>query len=518
MKMLLVYSLFSSALATTVVTGSEACSASGHPETGGFYITGFGEKADETPDVPVLDARGRPCSEHPKSLTCDTAHHNYILAHEDEDDPSSFGDTGQRADDTLWEKNPEKPYPNALPKPCTVNEMWGTYCEDIALTHSFMTPMTCSIMRFSYPADSGSTVFKMKDNSSFQACDFTDAEQIDEAGTLPSGMKHVDYPFDYDSADTTAYFASQNGCDEGQKVAIRITGGTRDGAREYMSTYDACFTMGVDDRQGRIKNCDCDGSKYRMAGQNEVCHTGYVNGCRYNSPDDDSCCNPDTVAETGITVWGTIGFSHYTKAGNCIPKNKKQDMLQSAGDLYHMCGSGADPANQTLLDKCELFKTGACPWWRRYSNPAMGSYGGYDYNTLTDSFDGALSVYEPLCEPWYEIANCKDLEDGKQLGADLICAANSACADVNMTAALIELKEEITPDTCRGSQMVAAYKMYLADITAAPTPEPTPKPTTPATPAPTTAPTTPKPTPKAVTDTESSTALAAIGLTLAVLA
>merc|ERR1719460_3129561 len=187
---------------------------------------------------------------------------------------------------------------------------YGYCCDTLPETHSFLTMQTCALMRFSYPADSGSTVFKMKDNSSFQACDFTDAEQIDEAGTLSSGKKHVDYPFDFDSLNTMHYFASQNGCEEGQKVAIKIS-------NEYATYYDMCFGMGADNRGTRVTNCDCDGSKYRHA-TSEVCLTGYIDGCRSQAPDDLSCCNPDTVAMTSPT---SGYFDHYRHGGNCIPKN-----------------------------------------------------------------------------------------------------------------------------------------------------------------------------------------------------
>jgi hypothetical protein len=218
----------------------------------------------------------------------------------------------------------------------------------------------------------------------------------------------------------------------------------------------------------------------------------------------------------------------YKDGGNCIPKSKKQEMIQTARDTYHLCGAGAVGPTQTEVDQCAFFRTGHCPW-----RSSGGYYGApYIYNTLTDSIDGNASAYEPLCEMWYEVSHCMDLEDGKELGADVTCAASSYVnavtpfAGCNLTAALIELKEEITQDSCAASQSVAAYKMYLADmdgmdaylgITASPTPKPTPKPTTPATPAPTSAPT-PKPTAKTTADIESSTALAAIGLTLAVLA
>merc|ERR1719247_1448526 len=149
MKMLLAFSLFSSAFASghassddgvTVSTGEDQCTiANAHPLNGGFYVTGFGLKLNaETTDDP--------------------------------DDPSSYGASGLRADDTLWTKTPPEPYPDALPIPCTPNPDYGVSCDGVSSsTHSIHTLHTCSAMRFSFAADSGSTVFLMKDNTSFQA-------------------------------------------------------------------------------------------------------------------------------------------------------------------------------------------------------------------------------------------------------------------------------------------------------------------------------------------------------------
>merc|ERR1719281_860733 len=311
---------------------------------------------------------------------------------------------------------------------------YGYCCDTLPETHSLLTMQTCALMRFSYPADSGSTVFRMKDNSSFQACDFTDAEQIDEAGTLPSGLKHVDFPIDHDNTNTHYYFASQNGCDEGQKVAILTTS-------SYVENFDSCFQMGFTDRANRVQNCDCKGQFYRLSGFQAACHAGYVGGCLSQMPDDTSCCNPDTVAK---------GYMNYKDGGNCIPKSKKQEFIQNARDTYHLCGAGNVGPTQTEVDQCAFFLTGHCPW-----RSSGGYYGApYIYNTLTDSIDGNASAYEPLCEMWYEVSHCMDLEDGKELGADLTCAASSYVnavtpfAGCNLTAALIELKEEITQDSC----------------------------------------------------------------------
>ena len=75
MKMLLAFSLFSSAFASdgTVSTGEDQCTiANAHPLNGGFYVTGFDFKLNAaTTDDPD----------------------DHLKAHEDPDDPSSYGAT-----------------------------------------------------------------------------------------------------------------------------------------------------------------------------------------------------------------------------------------------------------------------------------------------------------------------------------------------------------------------------------------------------------------------------------------
>jgi len=335
----------------------------------------------------------------------------------------------------------------------------------------------------------------MKDNASFQACDFSCAVQIEETGTLPSDFRYVDYPFDFDSLGKMHYFASYNGCLEGQKVAIMPTA-------EYTSTYDMCFTMGANDRANRIQHCDCDGSKYRIK-LGEVCHSGYVDGCHSQQPDDLSCCNPDTYA---------LGYMNYVHGGNCIPKNQLEDMLNVSSGIWRKCTDGGTPNNQ-----CDDYKTGDCPWWRE-----GGPYSGYTYNTMDDPIDGPNTTFDPFCEPWYMIAHCADLEAGLEVGAGF------TCTDCNVTATLAKIKADIHTDSCRSSQEVAAWKMYLAtDPTWSPDPTTSsPDPTT-SSPDPTTSspdPTTSSPastspaTEAPVAEINSLTVLSSIGFTLAILA
>jgi hypothetical protein len=426
------------------MTGADVCSlANGHPETGGYYIVGVsGYKSESgSANQKSAEAAGDP-----------------VYAHEDPDDPSTYGEWGQIADDTTWTKNPDKAYPDGMPKECIpwVTSMFSD-CSSYGDTTSVLSVHVCSMMRFSFTADSSSTVWKMKDNETFQACDFTDAVQITAGGTLPSGRKYVEHAFDVDAMDTNYFFASQDGCTEGQKVVIRPFA-------EYTGIYDQCSSMGAG--SSRIQHCDCNFA-IRPHTNNEICLTGFIDGCRAQEPDDRSCCaDPEKATSPRM---GT-----YTNGGNCIPKNKKDDFMKMAKELYDKCTNAGEPSTA-----CDDYKTGDCPW----ETQGSAYMGTLVHNTIDDTVDGAETVFDPHCNPWYMIHHCTDLEDGKEVGAGL---------HQNVTT---KVKEDVTADSCGQSQILAAYKMYVADQKKAEE-------------AGTTAP----------NDAASFTAVAALGLTLAALA
>lgn len=432
---------------TVQTDGSTACStANGHPETGGYYIVGFG--------------------------------YQDVKASEDPNDPSTY--PMQKADDYTWKIPGEgdTPYPDAQPLLCT--SYYGCASDYNILYHH-----TCSILRFAWEADVDSSVYKMTNNDTFQACDFTAAELIEEMDDLlPGGQKYAEFPFEQDAIDQIHYFASQNGCAEGQKVAVLIGAG-------YSDTYDSCYAMGTE--TSRIQHCDCGHTinTYTMA---EVCGAGLHDGCMSEMPDDLSCCPGNDVTYASYT---------YTNGGNCIPKSKMHEMMESAKITHAMCNDEANTA------ECDAYLTGDCPWWRVYS------HGGWTYNTLVDGIcadgteeedlvdgkcadgespphcpstqlryggrgakvedipenygcDGSASEYTPTCDMWYMKNHCEALE--------------AASWDVSSG----DFPEEITESSCGNSQQWAAYKKYDATpadwdlwletgsfTTAAPTPAPT---------------------------------------------
>jgi hypothetical protein len=432
--MLVVYYLLSAMAEDVVVVTDKVCSTeNGHPENGGYYVTGFGYKE--------------------------------ILAHDDPNDESTYGDWGMQADDTDW--NIGKEYPTALPQDCTPYPDYGPQymCQAITDNFKFLTRSTCAIMRFSFTYDS--TVYIMTGNDTFHACDFTGAEEIKQAGTFSDGKKYVDFVLEQDMLDNQYYIASKSGCASGQKVAIGVI-------NEYGPTYEACKGMGAE--TNRIQHCDCDHS-VRMNTMTENCATGFMDGCRSQLPDDLSCCPGDDVSYERVGMGG-----NYVKGGSCIPKSKMDAKMKLAREVYEKCNVEANK------ETCDGFRTGACAWERVYNA------GNWVYNTDKDGTaacdcteagqctdkegtcdscmdmlayggdgkkmpevdkymgcDGDASAYNTHCIPWYWISHCQDLADGKELGAGF------------SGDELDKIKKDINEDECDASQDVFAYRLYYKD-------------------------------------------------------
>ena len=166
-----------------------------------------------------------------------------------------------------------------------------TPCRSTIEEHEWELVQTCSIMRFSFPAsDSDSTVYKMENNATFQECDFTNAVKITEGGVLPSGAQFIDYVFEDDALDNRFYFASQIGCDQGQKIAVAVV-------EPYGKNYDEAFEEGQ--YSPRINACDCDHAIDDTMQADEASHTGFFDGCKSEMPDDLTCC-PSGVDALGF--------------------------------------------------------------------------------------------------------------------------------------------------------------------------------------------------------------------------
>jgi len=142
------------------------------------------------------------------------------------------------------------------------------------------------MIRFCYEEDSGSDVWLLPDEQAMSSCDFSKATQI---CTESQGADDdcCNYYVELDDELKIYYFASQNGCEAGQKAAVQID--------NYDEVGDACYDKGL--VTSRISRCACNFEDSEFSTLAEPCHSQFVAGCNYHAPDlgeDTSCCETAT--------------------------------------------------------------------------------------------------------------------------------------------------------------------------------------------------------------------------------
>jgi hypothetical protein len=319
-----------------------------HPENGGFYIEGI--------NGVINDIRG---------------------------------DAGKRADDGTWATGIEYNMGQlgscwaasvGMPQFCEVqqadeNGVMQGYDYKTVPTH------TCARLRFEYAADSGSTVYELPSKEALDACDFSQATLIcGEADGNP-----CDVLFDYDHEQKDYYYASMNGCSQGQKAMVRMVG-------EYEGNYQQCFSMGL--TSSRITNCDCN-HQLSPSTLIDPCHEAFVHGCLTGMPQDTSCCPESWRAEhpnfcdpdeTDVDSPGycttprTIDYNSMTRSyegslGTCISQWKQEDADAMAPFVQHMLDT--DPVTKAEYDAkiaAGLFSNNPPACWYRFACPSTSQY------------------------------------------------------------------------------------------------------------------------------------------------
>jgi len=170
-------------------------------------------------------------------------------------------------------------YPDGSVEICT-----GRFCSEKCKTEGcakVIEGTTCSHIRFCYEETSGSDLWKLPDEVALANCDFTNAEQVcsESAG---SDTDCCNYIVEEDHNLEIYFFASKNGCEEGQRVAMKIG--------DYDDVGNACYGMGL--TSSRINKCTCTAASTLS----EPCHSEFRQGCLKNSPDlsgGDECCGTE---------------------------------------------------------------------------------------------------------------------------------------------------------------------------------------------------------------------------------
>jgi len=253
----------------------------------------------------------------------------------------------------------------------------GQFCSETCKTDGcpdIISGHTCSLVRFCYEADSGSDVWLMPNEMAMSQCNFSEATQIctPDDGSDDDCCNHK---VEADDELKVYLFASKEGCVAGQKAAVQID--------EFDDVGDACFGMGL--TSSRIQGCTCNFEDREMSTLSEPCHSQFIAGCEYHSPDlsaDNSCC--DTKSCIG----------KHKDYSNPIGKAKEDDRKQLCNnDIPGRCLNSVDSIEDCCntqctncgTDKNAFLEWATCTSGNSTSNSGSCGYGGHG---------GRYSVYE----------------------------------------------------------------------------------------------------------------------------
>jgi len=236
-------------------------------------------------------------------------------------------------------------YPDGSVVYCT-----GRFCSETCRNDGCPTLVqghTCSMIRFCYEADSGSDVWLLPNEKALSTCDFSAATQVCTAEE-GSDDDCCNFMIEADDDLGVYFFASQEGCTEGQKAAVEIN--------DFADVGDACHNMGL--TSSRIQKCTCnfEDSDNEMSTLSEPCHSQFIEGCMYHSPDltdDDGCCATESC------VGKHKDFSH--PIGKKLEEDRK---LLCNDDIPGLCRHTLNSANDDCCSNtCSECGTDKDPWF-----------------------------------------------------------------------------------------------------------------------------------------------------------
>ena len=158
-------------------------------------------------------------------------------------------------------------------------------CDDEPGCKQYYATHTCSILRFCPAADDDSPqiVYELPDVEAIGSCDFTSAKVLGEMNGLQSDSEGCyQYAFEEDHELTEYFFASKEGCYQGQRLAVKV--------EDFTMTADQCKKIGL--TTPRIRNCDCRLQK-KPSTLGEPCRTAFSDSCQEVVLEGD-CCESST--------------------------------------------------------------------------------------------------------------------------------------------------------------------------------------------------------------------------------
>jgi len=291
----------------------------------------------------------------------------------DEVNPDS--NHGHRLPNATWVPGAYYPYGEKKICDAAMDPFCRPPCSEEPGCSQFVTSHTCSILQFCPPEGDteGKKVYKMPDFEATEGCDFTNAQELGRTLEVGSETGCFEYAFEDDHELTDYYFSSQEGCNEGQKIAVQIV--------DFTETADQCSQMGL--TTSRIRNCDCRLEK-KGSTLSEPCRSAFSDSCMavMNEGEGDCC-------DTGTCISTLEDFSHPdgTKLelerrsqcdddmpGMCYNEDGMGTATNREGSTdccSHQCSTcGIELSPSVMWKPCTAFdgeaKTGKCGYLSRY--------------------------------------------------------------------------------------------------------------------------------------------------------
>jgi len=237
---------------------------------------------------------------------------------------------------TTWTTGIDYPYGQLV----RCNKETDRRCSDECATTGcpvYETEHSCSIMRFCEPEgeSGGSSVYLMPDFKATESCKFSKAKYLGQTLDGNGGVNACfDYVFEEDHEFKTYYFASKEGCEDGQRVAVDI--------EDAALRVEECIDYGG--RGSRLRRCDCD---YEMQNSRitEPCRSAYSVGCHEMSRDDTECCETETCYSRLVDWEDPIGKS---------TELERRDMCEDdiPGNCYNADEVGVGNDGEGSIDCC----------------------------------------------------------------------------------------------------------------------------------------------------------------------
>eukprot|EP00547_Thalassionema_nitzschioides_P003455 CAMPEP_0194203566 /NCGR_PEP_ID=MMETSP0156-20130528/3297_1 /TAXON_ID=33649 /ORGANISM="Thalassionema nitzschioides, Strain L26-B" /LENGTH=638 /DNA_ID=CAMNT_0038929339 /DNA_START=510 /DNA_END=2426 /DNA_ORIENTATION=+ len=214
---------------------------------------------------------------------------------------------GQKLPNSTWAAGLD--YPMGQFEQCDAEDRFcRAPCNAAPGCQQFFSTHTCAILTFCNAEGDNQpqNIWQLPSQDALDNCDFDDAilvgstsaSSIERNRMLTHQAKQRElqgdqlcfgYPFEVDHELSTYFFASQENCEQNQKIAVVVA--------DYDQTADQCYAIG--ETTSRLNNCDCR-LEEKPSTLGEPCRSEFSDRCfeimQPNRPDDGCCERGDCIS------------------------------------------------------------------------------------------------------------------------------------------------------------------------------------------------------------------------------